>query len=140
MGRRKGPTRTGRAAVAAVAAAAVLMALSLAVRWGGIAGGTGAAPESFSIQVLNGTGEAGLAHRVTMDLRRLGIDVLLEGNAERFDFAESVLVDRRGNEELMRRLQRRLGVRRVVVQVKQGSLVDVTLVVGRDRDRLRLRP
>lgn len=129
-----------RRGAAALLAATALMAVSLALRWGGIVPRSDAEPEPFQVEVLNGTGEPGLAREVTMQLRRIGIDVLLEGNAERFDFRESLLVDRRGDPELMRRLQRRLGVSRTIVQVKPDALVDVTLVVGHDREKLRLQP
>jgi hypothetical protein len=115
------------------------MAVSLALRWGRLIPREGREPEPFQVEVLNGAGEPGLAREVTMQLRRLGIDVLLEGNAERYDFPESILIDRRGNPDLLRRLQRRLGVRRTIVQVKPDALVDVTLVVGHDRERLRLQ-
>lgn len=138
MARRTGGGRR-RAAAVAILAVTVLMAASLAVRWSGFAPGSAAESEPFQIEVRNGTGEPGLARDVTRRLRLMGIDVLLEGNAERFDFSESILVDRRGNPALMRRLQRRLGVRRVIVQVQQNSLVDATLVVGRDRETLRLQ-
>lgn len=130
----------GRRAAAAILAVTAVMVLSLAMRWVRIPSRTGADPEPFQVEVLNGTGEPGVARDVTMQLRRIGIDVLLEGNAERFDFPESILVDRRGNPDLIRRLQRRLGVRNVVVQVQPGALVDATLVVGHDRERLRLQP
>jgi hypothetical protein len=123
----------------AALAVTVLMAVSLALRWGRLIPREGREPEPFQVEVLNGAGEPGLAREVTMQLRRLGIDVLLEGNAERYDFPESILIDRRGNPDLLRRLQRRLGVRRTIVQVKPDALVDVTLVVGHDRERLRLQ-
>ena len=90
------------------------------------------------MEVLNGTGEPGIAIRTTMQLRMMGIDVKIEGNADRFDFRESMLIDRRGNPELMKSLSRRLGCRRVIQQIQERPEVDVTLIIGWDRDRLRL--
>lgn len=135
---RKKGGRSG-AGGALLLAALLLMALSLAVRWSGIGAGAGAPAEVYRIEVLNGTGEAGLARSVTAQLRRMGIDVLLEGNADRFDFSESLLIDRKGNPALIKRMQRRLGVRRVLLQVQHGPQVDATLVVGYDREKLRLQ-
>ena len=65
--------------------------------------------------------------------------MLIVGDAERYDFDESVLVDRKGNPDLMRRLSRLLGCRRVLKQVQQKPLVDATLIIGKDRERLRIR-
>ena len=61
--------------------ALLLMAFSIAVRWSGIGGNLSVPEEPFQIEVLNGTGEPGVAREVTMKLRRMGIDVLIEGNA-----------------------------------------------------------
>jgi len=126
-------------AAVVMTAALVLMALSIAVRWSGIGRNLSIPEVSFQIEVLNGTGEPGVAREVTMQLRRMGIDVLIEGNASRFDYRESVLVDRKGNPELMRKLSKRLGVGRVVEQVQEKSRVDATLIIGWDRERLRLQ-
>jgi hypothetical protein len=122
-----------------IATALALMALSLVVRWSAIGRNLSLPDDPFQIEVLNGTGESGIAGDVTMKLRRMGIDVLIKGNAGRFDFRETVLVDRKGNPGLMRKLSRRLGVRRVVTQIQEKPLVDATLVIGWDRERLRLQ-
>jgi hypothetical protein len=125
---------------ALVAVAILLMAFSIVVRWSGIGKNLSVPEEPFQIEVLNGTGEPGVARKVTMKLRKMGIDVLLQGNAGHFDYRESVLVDRKGNPELMKKLSRRLGVKTVVTQVQERPRVDVTLIVGWDRERLRLQP
>jgi len=39
----------------------------------------------------------------------------------------------------MRKLSRRLGIARVVTQIQEKPQVDATLVVGWDRQRLRLQ-
>lgn len=113
------------------------MALSVYVRWAGV--GTREEEEvfePFQMEVLNGTGEKGIAKEITTQLRRLGIDVLIERNAERFDFRETVLVDRRGNPALMKRLSKQLGCVRVLKQFQDRPEVDVTLVIGWNRDKL----
>jgi hypothetical protein len=125
---------------ALIAAAVILMGLSVAVRWSDAARRLSVPEDPFQIEVLNGTGEAGVAGDVTMKLRKMGIDVLIEGNAGRFDYRETVLVDRKGNPDLMKRLSKRLNVGRVVTQVQERPRVDATLVIGWDRERLRLQP
>ncbi len=139
MARKKKKNRGFPAAAVFMTMVLVLMGLSLAVRWSGIGRNLSIPEVPFQIEVLNGTGEQGVARDVTMRLRKMGIDVLIEGNAERFDYRETVLVDRKGNPALMRKLSRRLGVGRVVTQIQERPRIDATLVVGWDRERLRLQ-
>ena len=126
-------------AVVMIIVALLLMAFSIAVRWSGIGRNLSVPEDPFQIEVLNGTGEPGVAREVTMTLRKMGIDVLIEGNAKNFDYRESVLVDRKGNPELMKKLSRRLGVTMIVTQIQERPRVDATLIVGWDRERLRLQ-
>lgn len=132
--RAKGPRTT------AIAAASILtiIAFSLFVRWSGIKADYGLDRESFQIEVLNGTGETGLAMETAMKLRTMGIDVLIVGDAERYDFDESILIDRKGNPDLMKRLSRLIGCRRILKQIQPKPLVDATLIIGKDCDRLRI--
>ncbi|HSG28022.1 MAG TPA: LytR C-terminal domain-containing protein, partial [Candidatus Krumholzibacterium sp.] len=116
----------------------IVMALSLSVRWSGLGSGMRGSEDDFQMEVLNGTGEPGIALKTTMKLRMMGIDVKIEGNADRFDFRESLLIDRRGNPRLMKRLARRIGCARVIRQVQDRPEVDVTLIIGWDRERLKL--
>lgn len=136
-GKRKRNSRT----IVIVAAVFALVAFSLAVRWLGIGrsfqrGGT---DEPFQIEVLNGTREAGIAMEEAKELRRQGVDVLVVDNAERFDFEESVLVDRKGNPRLMRKLAKMLGCREVLEQISPAPLVDATYIIGADRVRTGYR-
>jgi len=137
---KKKKKRTIAPAAVIIIVALLLMGFSIAVRWSGIGKNLTVPEDSFQIEVLNGTGEPGVAREVTMKLRSMGIDVLIEGNAQRFDYRETVLVDRKGNPELMKKLSRRLGVSRVITQIQERPRVDATLVVGWDRERLRLQP
>ena len=132
IGRRKRRSR----AVILVALLAGLIGFSLAVRWFGL-GARFARDQkpTFQIEVLNGTKESGIAMDVAKELRRRGIDVLIVDNAERLDFGESVLVDRRRNPRLMRRLAKTLGCRVILEQIHPAPLVDATYIVGYDRIR-----
>jgi hypothetical protein len=139
MAAKKKKKRSIAPAAVIIVLALLLMAFSIAVRWSGIGRNLAVPEEPFQIEVLNGTGESGVAREVTMKLRRMGIDVLIEGNAQRFDYRETILVDRKGNPDLMKRLSRRLGVSRVITQIQERPRVDATLIVGWDRERLRLQ-
>lgn len=120
----------GMLLLAAVAAAA---GLSLAVRWSDLSGRFAGVERPFQIEVLNGTRTAGIAMDVAKDLRGRGIDVLIVDNAERFDFRESVLIDRTGDPKLMRRIANVTGCRLVVEQLREKPIVDATYVIGADR-------
>jgi len=139
MAAKKKKKRSISPAVVMIIVALLLMAFSIAVRWSGIGRNLSVPEDPFQIEVLNGTGEPGVAREVTMTLRKMGIDVLIEGNARNFDYRESVLVDRKGNPELMKKLSRRLGVTMIVTQIQEKPRVDATLIVGWDRERLRLQ-
>ncbi|UCF06728.1 MAG: LytR C-terminal domain-containing protein [bacterium] len=92
----------------------------------------------LQIEVLNGTGESGLAMQTAAGLRRMGIDVLIVGDAESFDFEHSLLIDRKGNPALVRKLSRLIGCPRVLQQIQERPLVDATLIVGEDSGDLKI--
>lgn len=94
-------------------------------------------PLGVRIEILNGTGVSSLAKETARALMIAGVDVLKVGNADRFDYKESVLIarTRRGNIE---DLATRLHCRNVIEQLKSGSLVDATLIIGADYRRLNL--
>jgi len=92
----------------------------------------------FQVEVLNGTGEKNLAGQTTRKLRRMGVDVLIEGNADSFDYKESILIDRSGNRQLADKLARRIGCERVLQQVQENPRVDITIILGEDHDKLEL--
>ena len=104
MARKRRKKRTISAKSISIIAVFVVMALSLSVRWTGTGRDIALVKEPFEMEVLNGTGEPGIARMMTRQLRIMGFDVVLEGNATRFDFKESILVDRRNNPRLMKKL------------------------------------
>ena len=68
MARKK--RRTGRARITTIIAASIIaiIAFSLVVRWSGIRADYALDGELFQIEVLNGTGETGLAMETAMKL------------------------------------------------------------------------
>jgi LytR cell envelope-related transcriptional attenuator len=85
------------------------------------------------LQILNGTGAVGLAQHVSDRLLPLGVEVKLTGNAGRLDYQETQIVFyRRDDEEVAQRVQKALGVGRLVLSRNPLDVVDVTVIVGRD--------
>ncbi len=116
----------------------LLMGLSISIKWLGIGRYFSPREIPFQMEVLNGTGEDDLARKTTRRLRRMGIDVLIEGNAEKYDYEQSLLIDRKGNRELMVTLARRLGCERVLQQIQENPKVDVTFIIGNDNNELKI--
>ncbi|MCK4590472.1 MAG: LytR C-terminal domain-containing protein [Candidatus Latescibacteria bacterium] len=90
------------------------------------------------VEVLNGCEEKGLARKVTSLLRRSGFDVVNFGNAENFDFLETIVVDRSGQIEKAQQVAQTLGVENCVQQIKQDPyrIEDVLVIIGRDFHKL----
>lgn len=110
----------------------LVSALSVGARWLGLTERFPVETREFQMEVLNGTGRTGLAMQAAIELRKAGVDVLIVGDAEHYRFDESILVDRRGDPELMKKLSRLTGCRRVILQAQREPMVDVTFVLGRD--------
>lgn len=110
----------------------LVIVFSIAVRWSGLRRRFEGDTPQIQLEVLNGTGESGVAMRMAVKLRKAGIDVLIVGDAEHFHFERSIIVDRRGDGEAVSRLSRLTGCRRVVEQKQERPLVDATFIIGRD--------
>lgn len=83
------------------------------------------------IEVLNGTGHAGLAQKVALALMARGVDVFKVENADHFGYEESILIARRQGSEVAA-LGRTIGCNNVIEQHREDTFVDATLVVGAD--------
>ncbi len=88
------------------------------------------------VEVLNGCGTAGLAKKATDFLRIKGFDVVNVGNAENFDFPETIVVDRVGDMTSAWKVARAVGASNVIQQKDLDLLVDVTLILGKDHQNL----
>jgi hypothetical protein len=93
--------------------------------------------EQFRIEILNGTGQDGLAGKVALSLRKKGIDVFRVENAPDFGHKESILISRKEKEGLDN-LARVLGCDNVIEQTTEDSIVDATLILGSDYRSLKL--
>jgi len=88
------------------------------------------------VEVLNGCGTPGLAKKVTDFLRIKGFDVVNVGNAENFEFPETIVVDRVGEMSNAWKVARAIGVNNVIQQQDVDLLLDVTLILGEDHNEL----
>ena len=95
-------------------------------------------PQVVRVEVLNGSGEGGIASRVATHLRDGGFQVVDIRNADRSDYFATFLVARRSDLSGARALSRYLGDAAIVRQAWGPELADVSLVIGSDRSRLRL--
>jgi hypothetical protein len=84
------------------------------------------------VLVLNGCGLAGVGQRTAELLRSFDLDVIDFRNADSFDYAETVVVDRSGDLDTATSIARRLGVANVIQQIPETPLVDVIVIVGAD--------
>ncbi len=102
----------------------------------------GAPAEVIQIDVLNGCGISRAASGVTAYLRSRGYDVVEMRNYKTFDVGESLVIDRTGNLETARRVAYALGVREknIIQQINHDYYVDVSVVIGKDYQRLKAAP
>jgi hypothetical protein len=97
---------------------------------------SGASREApVTVLVLNGCGAEGLGLRVTRLLRSHGFDVVDFRNAGRFDYTESIVIDRAGDTGVALDVARLIGSNNVIQQIPGTPLVDVILIIGADHAR-----
>jgi len=102
------------------------------------------ADRHFTVEVLNGTTEAGLAARTAGLLREFGYDVISVGNAEHSGFDRTVVIDRSGYEAMARNFANIIRLSNIVFEdpfrefAAAGEFAmlelrsDFTLIIGRD--------
>jgi hypothetical protein len=109
------------------------LGLSVALRVGPT--GSGRPDHPIRIQLLNGSGYAGMAGELASFLRDGGFDVLEVGNADRSDYRSTLVVSRRPEPGPARIVAEYLGTRHVIQQIGSQEMIDVTVIVGRDARR-----
>jgi hypothetical protein len=89
------------------------------------------AEDRILVEVLNGTGQQGLARLGTRQLRREGLDVVYFGNSDQAADSTQVIA-RRGRRGDAERVRDALGVGRVSLDPDSLRRVDVTVLLGGD--------
>lgn len=91
--------------------------------------------ERIRVEILNGTGEAGLASEAARRLVPAGAEVVLTGNADQFGVEDTLVVLHRAElEPAARRLVDVLGVGKIRMAQKPLGVADATVVIGADFD------
>ena len=87
-----------------------------------------------AIEVLNGTSTAGLAQRTAADLRNRGYAVAKYGNADRADYAQTMIVDFSGEARTLDALARlfQLSPDNIHYRTDPHADVDIRLILGQD--------
>ena len=91
--------------------------------------------DEVRVQILNGNGAPGIGEQVASELVGEGFRVVLSGNADRLDYADTRIVIYESTPEAQESAQRvrdLLGVGEVQVSVQPQGIVDLTIVVGED--------
>lgn len=84
------------------------------------------------VEVLNASGQVGLARAATRRLRDAGLDVVYFGNDDADDRDSTEVLVRRGDARNGRVVAEALGTGTVRTAPDAGRLVDVTVRLGRD--------
>jgi LCP family protein required for cell wall assembly len=92
------------------------------------------AQEAARIEVQNGTTTTGLASQVASDLRSAGYNVVRFGNADRFDYAQTVLIVYNEKRYTLDSLKDRLHLTDAQVsrQAASSADVDLRIILGRN--------
>ena len=96
--------------------------------------------KNIHVEVLNGCGKDGIARQVGSHLRSLGFDVMTVGDAESFNYPESLVIDRVGNPGYARCVAEALGTANLIQQINPDlfRIEEITVIIGRDFRRLGL--
>lgn len=92
------------------------------------------------VQVLNGCGVRGLGQMLSPVLRRNGFDVREIGNADRFSYEQTLVLDRVGERGRALALADSFGIQHDNVRTERDEKlvdIDVTLIVGGDYKNLK---
>ena len=83
------------------------------------------------VEVLNGSGRAGLARQATDQLRAAGFDVVYFGTAPRPE-SSSIALDRVGKVEIAQAVANALGIAHTETRRDSTRLVEVSVILGSD--------
>lgn len=91
----------------------------------------------IKIEVLNGCGEKGIAAKIADFLRTEHIDVIRSENADNFDYARTILIQRSDNLFNLKTTAKALNFdindeARVIIRPSSIADVDLTLILGKD--------
>ncbi len=93
----------------------------------------------IQLEVLNGCGISGIAEKLTNYLRQKDFDVVQVGNYRSYDIDNTLVVDRTGNKNNALKVAEALGIdsKNVIQQINNDYFLDVSLIIGKDFNRLK---
>ena len=94
-------------------------------------------PNTGQIQVLNGCGKPGAAEAFRDYLTGLGFDVIEFGNARNWNYARTMVIARSESDGIAADLAKVLGAPRPLHLRHDASLVEATVIVGKDFEELK---
>lgn len=89
-------------------------------------------PQLPSVEVLNGTGVPGTAHRVAEMLKEHGYEIAAVGNAESFDCTRTEIIGHKEQAQGEDQIASILSVGHVKRNEESSSSADVTVIIGKD--------
>jgi len=94
-------------------------------------------PNTGQIQVLNGSGKSGMADVFRNFLADYGFDIIEFGNAREWNYERTVVISRSAaSDQIARDLAKVLGTDRVIHLQHSASLVEATVIIGKDYKEL----
>lgn len=93
-------------------------------------------PNTGQIQILNGCGKSGVAEAFRDFLTGYGFDVIEFGNAREWNYEHTLVVARADSDRIARDMARVLGTPRVLHLRSPESLVEATVIIGKDYEEL----
>lgn len=84
------------------------------------------------VEVLNGSGRSGVALEGMRRLRADGFDVVFYGNADNFDHAASIVLDRSGEPARAHAVADALGIDSVAPALDSALVLDASVILGED--------
>ncbi|MBN1265890.1 MAG: LCP family protein [Anaerolineales bacterium] len=90
--------------------------------------------EAAALEVLNGSGQPGVAGTAADYLQELGLTVTSVGNAERMDYVKTVVIDYTGNPYTRRYLMEAMSLTegQILSQPIEDSQFDMSIILGSD--------
>ena len=84
------------------------------------------------VEVLNGAGDPGAAARITEALRTAGFDVKTYGNAARYDYEQTIVLDRSGRPGAAGAVSAALRGAEIREDLDSELYLDATVILGDD--------
>jgi hypothetical protein len=97
-------------------------------------------PSTIEVRVLNGCGDPGAGRGMTSHLRDLRFDVVAAGNADNFEYQQTVVVNHSERPELGQAVAAALGCQSLTSQPDEMAMVDVTVILGKDWQKYVVAP